>query len=103
MENFLNLFEQAIQRQVDLVGEEKALEQAKKAGLGVSRDGHIVSCTGNPQLVLMRLIRFFTAGSNMAALVECTPLIDELLNMSGEDLEIRDSVKAAKKELSDAN
>lgn len=100
MENFLNLFEQAIRQQAEVVGKTKALEQAKKAGLGVSREGHIVSCSGNPQLVLMRLIKFFTAGGNLAALVECTPLINELLKMCGEELEISDDGKVSEKQLS---
>ncbi len=91
METYLTLFEQAVQKQADLVGTEMAMEQAKKAGLGVSRDGHIVSCMGNPQIVLLRLIRYFTAGGNLQALVSCTPLINELLkNLPDEELaEIR--------------
>lgn len=79
METYLNLFEQAVKKQAELVGEETAFRQAKKAGLGISRDGHIVSCTGNPQVVLLRLIRSFTEGGNFPALVECAPLIDEVL------------------------
>ena len=79
METYLNLFEQAVKKQAELVGEVIAFRQAKKAGLGISRDGHIVSCTGNPQAVLLRLIRSFTEGANFAALAECTPLIDEIL------------------------
>lgn len=78
MEKFLSLFEKAINKQVDVVGEEIAFQQAQKAGLGVSKDGHIISCTGHPQLVLLRLIKSFTAGGNLLALVECTDLINEL-------------------------
>jgi len=85
MENFFLLFEQAIQKQSELVGEEVALNQARMAGLGVSKEGHIVSCAGNPQLVLMRLIKFFTAGGNLRALEQCTPLINELLRIYGDD------------------
>lgn len=92
MENYLSLFEQAIRKQCELVGEEVALDQARMAGLGVSKEGHIVSCAGNPQLVLMRLIRFFTLGGNMTALSQCTPLIDELLRISGDDLEESDKL-----------
>jgi len=88
METYLTLFEGAIKKQAELVGEETALEQARKAGLGVSREGHIVSCMGNPQIVLLRLIKYFTAGGNMQALVCCTPLINELLkNLPEEELE----------------
>jgi len=83
MENYLRLFEDAIRKQAELVGEETAQAQAKKAGLGVSRDGHIVSCTGNPQLVLLRLIKSFTEGGNLASLVQCTPLINMVLD--GQD------------------
>ncbi len=79
MEHYLKLFEKSIIKQVELVGKEIAYDQAKKAGLGVSPEGRIVSCTGHPQLVLMRLIKFFTAGGNLLALVECTPLINELI------------------------
>ena len=85
MENILILFEQAIQKQSDLVGVDVALDQARKAGLGVTKDGHIVSCAGNPQIVLMRLIKFFTAGGNMMALSQCTPLIDELLRIYSDE------------------
>lgn len=85
MENFFILFEQAIEKQSELVGEEVALNQARMAGLGVSKEGHIVSCAGNPQLVLMRLIKFFTAGGNLHALAECTPLINEMLRMYGDE------------------
>lgn len=79
MEQYLKLFEKAIQKQSELVGKEIALNQAKKAGLGVSAEGKIVSCTGHPQVVLMRLIKFFTAGGNLLALVECTPLINQMI------------------------
>lgn len=80
MEKFLVLFEKAIRKQAELVGEEIAFQQAKKAGLGVSPDGHIISCTGHPQLVLLRLIKYFTAGGNLPALVECMDLINELVD-----------------------
>lgn len=80
MEKFLVLFEKAIKKQAELVGEEIAFQQAKKAGLSVSPDGHIISCTGHPQLVLLRLIKYFTAGGNLPALVECTALINELVD-----------------------
>ena len=79
METYLNLFEQAIKKQAELVGEETAFRQAKKAGLGISKDGHIVSCAGNPQVVLLRLIRCFTEEANFPALMECMPLINEIL------------------------
>ncbi len=92
-EGILSLFEDAIQKQVDLVGKETAYEQAKKAGLGVSPDGHIVSCMGNPQLVLLRLIKFFSAGGNLQALVQCTPLINEMEKLS----EAQDAKRAAEK------
>lgn len=85
METYLNLFEEAIRKQVQLVGEEEAFSQAKKAGLGVSPEGHIVSCTGNPQVVLLRLIRFFTSGGNMEAMLQCTPLINEMLKETQQD------------------
>ncbi len=80
MEKFLSLFEKVIRRQAELVGEETAYKQARKAGLGVSSEGHIISCTGHPQLVLLRLIRCFTSGGNLSALVECMPLINELVD-----------------------
>lgn len=79
MEKFLALFEKAIKKQAELVGEEIAFQQAQKAGLGVSPEGHIISCIGHPQLVLLRLIKYFTAGGNLLALVECMALINELV------------------------
>jgi hypothetical protein len=77
-EQYLNLFEDAIQTQARVVGHRTALTQAKKAGLGVSKDGHIVSCVGNPAIVLIRLVKYFTEGGNLEALAELTPLIDEI-------------------------
>ena len=79
MEAFLKMFEQAVRKQAEVVGNQVALDQAKKAGLGISPEGHVISCTGNPQLVLLRLIKCFTAGGNLQALEECTPLINSLL------------------------
>ena len=97
MESYLHLFEQAIKKQAEVVGEKEALTQAKKAGLGVSREGQIVSCVGNPQIVLLRLIKFFTAGGNMLALIECTPLINELLKDYDIQNEFHDTVKQTAK------
>ena len=85
MEKFLALFEKAVRKQAELVGEGIAFQQAKKAGLGVSPEGHIISCTGHPQLVLLRLIKYFTAGGNLLALVECMALINELV---GNDVNV---------------
>lgn len=79
MEAYLKMFEQAVRKQAEVVGDRIALEQAKMAGLGISREGNVISCTGNPQLVLLRLIKYFTAGGNLLALEECTPLINMLL------------------------
>jgi len=78
VETYLSLFEDAIKEQARVVGEKTALEQARKAGLGVSPAGHIVSCVGNPALVLLRLVRNFTEGGNLEALTQCTPLINEI-------------------------
>ncbi len=78
MENYLSLFEQAIDKQAELVGEEKALAQAKRAGLTVSTKGHITSCTGNPMVVLLRLIKAFTKDGNLLALEACSPLINKM-------------------------
>ena len=86
METYLKLFEEAIKTQAKAVGEEQAFELAKKAGLGVSKDGHIVSCTGNPQLVLLRLVRHFTAGGNLESLVACTPLLDKVMDAIPDDV-----------------
>ncbi|MBD3402478.1 hypothetical protein GF420_06260 [candidate division GN15 bacterium] len=77
-EQYLQLFEETIKKQAALIGREEALAQAKRAGLGVSKDGHIVSCVGNPALVLLRLVKYFTEGGNLEALAELTPLINEI-------------------------
>jgi hypothetical protein len=84
VENYLTLFEDAITKQTELVGELKARAQAKKAGLTVSADGHIVACAGNPMIVLLRLIRSFTEDGSLAALDACTPLIQRLTAISAE-------------------
>lgn len=81
MEAFLKMFEQAVKKQAEVVGNKIALDQAKMAGLGISEEGNVISCTGNPQLVLLRLIKYFTAGGNLQALQECTPLINKLLEI----------------------
>ena len=83
-EKYLKLFEDVIMKQIEQIGREKALIQAKKAGLSISPEGHIVSCVGNPQLVLLRLIRYFTEDNNLAALTCCTPLINELEKLQEE-------------------
>ena len=82
VERYLELFEDVIARQAEVVGRDKALTQAKKAGLGVSPEGHITSCVDNPQLVLLRLIRHFTEDHNLEALNQCMPLINEIETLS---------------------
>ncbi len=84
METYLNLFEQAIRTQAEMIGEKRALDQARRAGLGVSSAGRIVSCAGNPELVLLRLIRCFTEDGNLKALHACSPLIAKMTELSAE-------------------
>ena len=84
MEKYLSLFEDAVRAQAEIVGEEKALAQAKKAGLQLSAAGHIVACTGNPKIVLLRLIKSFTADGNLLALHACAPLIEKMSQMAEE-------------------
>ena len=79
MESYLELFDKAIKRQSALIGEKQALSLAKKAGLGISDDGHIVSCVGNPQIVLLKLIKQFATTGNIQALAELTDLINEVV------------------------
>jgi hypothetical protein len=93
IERYLALFEEAVQQQIEVVGKEKALDQARRAGLGVSGKGHIVSCAGNPMLVLLRLIKCFTEDSNLQALTKCTPLIDEMENLR-DRLELEEKTTA---------
>ncbi len=88
MEEFLNLFEEAIKAQAEVAGPEKAIEQAKLAGLGTSPSGSIVSCTGNPMVVLLKLIKYFTKDGNMAALAACEPLIEKLTEWQSEQEEV---------------
>ncbi len=80
METYLALFEKAIKKQAKAVGEETALRYAKKAGLGISKDGRIVSCVGNPQVVLLKLIKLFASTGNIEALTEVTALINEIVD-----------------------
>ena len=86
-EKYLEMFEDAIRKQAELMGPETAIRQAKKAGLGVSEKGHIVSCTGHPEIVLLRLIRMFTEDGSLAALQQCTGLIREMEKMA-DSLEV---------------
>ena len=90
MESYLNLFERAVDEQTKLRGAERARQQAKKAGLIVSDEGHIVSCTGNPLIVLLRLIKSFTKDGNLAALDACGPLIAKLIEIPTELEKISD-------------
>ena len=87
METYLALFEKAIKKQAQVVGEKKALQHAKKAGLGVSKDGHIVSCVGDPQIVLLKLIKLFASSGNIEALAEVTALIDEIVQVESAEQE----------------
>jgi len=84
VESYLSLFEDAIATQAQLVGEQKARAQAKRAGLTISYEGHIVACAGNPMVVLLKLIRSFTEDGSLAALDACTPLIQRLTKISAE-------------------
>lgn len=84
MEEYLLLFEDAIRVQAGMVGEEKAIQQAKKAGLTVSSSGHIVACTGNPKVVLLRLLKSFTEDGNLIALHASAPLIEKMAQMKDE-------------------
>ena len=81
-EKYLEMFEDTIRKQAELMGSETAILQAKKAGLGVSEEGRIVSCSGHPAIVLLRLIRMFTEDGNLAALQQCTGLIKEMEKMT---------------------
>jgi hypothetical protein len=84
MENYLALFENAVNKQTEIVGAEKARLQAKKAGLTVSKAGHIVACTGNPMIVLLKLIRSFTEDGSLPALGACDPLISKMTDIPAE-------------------
>ena len=84
MESYLILFEQAIDKQTEVMGTETAHRQAREAGLIVSDEGHIVSCSGNPIVVLLRLIKSFTKTGNLVALDACSPLISKLTEATAE-------------------
>jgi len=80
-EQYLELFEEAINKQADVVGRESAHARARMAGLSLSRDGKITSCVGNPAVVLLRLIKFFAEDGNLQVLSHCSPLIAEIENI----------------------
>jgi hypothetical protein len=88
-EKYLEMFEDTIRKQAELMGHETALRQAKRAGLGVSDKGRIVSCSGHPAIVLLRLIRMFAEDGNLAALQQCSGLIKEIEKLS-DNLETAD-------------
>lgn len=88
MERFLILFEEAVRTQAEAIGAEKAREQARLAGLGISPAGNIVSCTGNPMVVLLKLVKSFTQDGNMAALMACEPLIEKLTEWQNEQEQV---------------
>jgi hypothetical protein len=47
--------------------------------LKISDDGHAVSYMGKPQVVLLRLVRFFTEDGDLASLDVCESLVGEML------------------------
>ena len=85
METYLLLFEKVIQTQIDILGREAAYALAKKSGLGLSEDGRVVSAAGNPHIILLRLVKAFTATGNLGALAACTPLINEFLKNAAKE------------------
>lgn len=87
MDTYLTLFEDALVEQTKILGEELAYSQATQAGLVISDRGGVVGCEGDPQLVLLRLIKHFTKGGNLAAMLACTPLIDLLTKEISENME----------------
>ena len=93
MEKVLKMYEDAIKLQIDLVGREKAIEQAKEAGLGITKNGHIVSCTGNPTVVLLKLIKTFTQNGNISSITACAPLIDKAMAELSEQFEIDETIE----------
>jgi hypothetical protein len=79
MDPFRALFEEVIQKQVELVGRDKAFAQAEMAGLSISPLGKIVSAAEDPLIILLRLVKAFTASGKLVSLEACTPLIYEFL------------------------
>ena len=88
MDSYLKLFEGVIEKQAELIGREQAYSQAKRAELGISDQGKIVSASGNPHIILLRLVKVFTANGNLQSLEACTPLINEFLLHAAEEIEI---------------
>lgn len=79
MESYLQLFEDVLRAEAREMGSDAAYCQARNAGLEVSLDGRVLGFSEDPQLVLLRLLKHFTASGSMPALVACTPLINEML------------------------
>lgn len=77
-EQYLELFEEVLEKQAEIVGREAAVHKARLAGLSLTADGHIVSCVGNPAVVLLRLIKYFAEDGNLEVLAHCSPLITEI-------------------------
>lgn len=86
METALRLFEKIINKQIEIVGREKAIEQAIESGMEISDSGRIIRLSDDVEVVLLRLIKNFTAGGNMVALTQCMPLIEELLKIYKIDI-----------------
>jgi hypothetical protein len=89
MKTYLNLFEQAVKQHASRVGEEAAFAQARKAGLKISDDGHVVSYVRKPQVVLLRLVRFFTEDGDLASLDVCETLIGEMVRKYTDKKEVK--------------
>jgi len=82
MNDYLEMFERAIAKQAELIGLEKAVSVAKKSGLKVDSNGQVVGCEESPVVVLLRLIRTFTAEGDLLALAQCTELIDKVTEIA---------------------
>ena len=79
MKSYLHLFEKVINKQVDIMGKDLTFEQAKIAGLSISNDGLVESYVGDPQVVLLKLIKNFVSSGRVEALQEVTNLINEIV------------------------
>ncbi len=79
MKIYLDLFEQAVNKYAELVGEETARSRAEQAGLSFDDEGRVVGFTTDPKVVLLRFIRSITENANVATLEACLPLINTLL------------------------
>lgn len=79
-----SVLEESIRLHAKDFGLTKTHELAGSAGVIVTEQGKVVQLTGNPFIVLLRLMRLFTLNGKLAALESCLPLLAEMEELASQ-------------------